>query len=380
MAINPKCFVIAVVGGKGGVGKSVFSVNLAVALMRELKAKTLLVDLDQRSCGDQNILTGLRPKKTVNDVTSFTGVISPQTLDTLVATHPSGLAYLGAVHSADQSLSAPGDLFAKQLSSLSQFYNFIVVDLGNDFTDLQTAVLEEASVVLSLTTPEVLAVNQTKRVTQELIAQFLPAEYLYVVINNAGRNSLDPKLIQQTIGRPIIGSIPQDDMTVYSSIQRSMPFMLTQAQGPLAAAYSDIVRKLSGGLLQKLKGLSKPKKAVAQISETTAPVKSGNKSQSPEILLKLQIHSALIKEMDLKKDLTKSKGDPVREQELRQKTQKAISLIADRLIPSLSRDERSRIIKQVLDESLGLGPLEELLDDPSITEIMVNGSDTIFIE
>lgn len=380
MAINPKCFVIAVVGGKGGVGKSVFSVNLSVALMRELKAKTLLIDLDQRSCGDQNILTGLRPKKTVNEVANFTGVINPQTLETLVAKHPSGLAYLGAVHSADQSLNAPGDLFSKQLSSLSQFYNFIVVDMGNDFTDLQMAVLEEASVVLSLTTPEVLAVNQTKRVTQELMAQVLPAEYLYVVVNNTGRSSLDPKLIQQTIGRPIIGSIPQDDATVYNSIQRSMPFMLTQAQGPLASAYSDIVRKLSGGLLQKLKGMSKPKKVAPQITDAAIPVSKGQKSQSPETLLKLQIHSSLIKEMDLKKDLTKSKGDPVKEQELRQKTQKAISLITDRLAPALSRDERSKVIKQVLDESLGLGPLEELLEDPTVTEIMVNGADTIFIE
>src|SRR6185503_11525766 len=37
-------------------------------------------------------------------------------------------------------------------------------------------------------------------------------------------------------------------------------------------------------------------------------------------------------------------------------------------------------IKEVLDEALGLGPLEDLLSDISVTEIMVNGKDTIFIE
>ena len=63
LAVDQKCHLIAVCGGKGGVGKSVFAANLAVALMSELKANTLLIDADARSCGDQNIILGLRPKK-----------------------------------------------------------------------------------------------------------------------------------------------------------------------------------------------------------------------------------------------------------------------------------------------------------------------------
>ena len=85
MAIHNNCHVIAVIGGKGGVGKSVFAANLALSFMLELRAKTLLIDLDARSCGDQNIITGLRPKKTVNDIAQFTGMISPQNIETLVS-------------------------------------------------------------------------------------------------------------------------------------------------------------------------------------------------------------------------------------------------------------------------------------------------------
>ncbi len=39
-----------------------------------------------------------------------------------------------------------------------------------------------------------------------------------------------------------------------------------------------------------------------------------------------------------------------------------------------------RLAKQVLDEAIGLGPLEDLIDDPTVTEIMVNSHDDIFIE
>ncbi|MFF4956824.1 CpaF family protein [Streptomyces sp. NPDC001222] len=48
--------------------------------------------------------------------------------------------------------------------------------------------------------------------------------------------------------------------------------------------------------------------------------------------------------------------------------------------PVLSSSERSQLIRRVVDEALGLGVLEPLLADASITEIMVNGPDSIFVE
>ncbi|MFJ7418570.1 CpaF family protein [Streptomyces uncialis] len=48
--------------------------------------------------------------------------------------------------------------------------------------------------------------------------------------------------------------------------------------------------------------------------------------------------------------------------------------------PVLSTVERTQLIRRVVDEALGLGVLEPLLADPSITEIMVNGPDAVFVE
>lgn len=46
----------------------------------------------------------------------------------------------------------------------------------------------------------------------------------------------------------------------------------------------------------------------------------------------------------------------------------------------LTTDERQRLMNEVGDDVLGYGPLQRLLDDASVTEIMVNGHDTIFVE
>jgi len=90
-----------------------------------------------------------------------------------------------------------------------------------------------------------------------------------------------------------------------------------------------------------------------------------------------RVHAALVKQMDLRRLDVRSMDD----QALRATT---IGLIED----VLSRDfadlpktiNRRRLAKEVLDEAIGLGPLEDLLEDASVTEVMVNAHDQIFIE
>ncbi|WP_107491449.1 CpaF family protein, partial [Thermobifida fusca] len=60
--------------------------------------------------------------------------------------------------------------------------------------------------------------------------------------------------------------------------------------------------------------------------------------------------------------------------------EKVVGHLLSREGPVLSDRERANMIRRVVDEALGLGVLEPLLADESITEIMVNGPDNIFIE
>lgn len=66
--------------------------------------------------------------------------------------------------------------------------------------------------------------------------------------------------------------------------------------------------------------------------------------------------------------------------ERRLRLERVLGHIISREGPVLSSSERSQLIRRVVDEALGLGVLEPLLADASITEIMVNGPDSIFVE
>src|SRR3954451_5652147 len=89
--------IIAVVGGKGGVGKSVFAANLSIAYLQELKQRPLIIDLDLNSLGDQNIILGQSPSKSIIDVSKMPpGPIDPKTLSPYMVNAQAGYSFIGA--------------------------------------------------------------------------------------------------------------------------------------------------------------------------------------------------------------------------------------------------------------------------------------------
>lgn len=382
MAINPNCNLIAVVGGKGGVGKSVFAANFACTIMNELRAQVLLIDADAKSVGDQNVIMGLKPQKTLKELANFQGSLNSQPMNTLVTMHQSGLAYLGAVRGPEESLNISPDLLGKLLEFFSRAFKFVIVDVGTDLGPAQMAVLQEATAIVIVTSPEVLVVTQTQRLINELLSATLPKDMFQLVINKASPTGLSPQTISNQLQLPYLGIIPQDEATSMMALQKYTPFVLSAPKAPVTAAYYDVTRKLTGGILQRLKTISRPKPAPAAAEAapggSSAPAASAG--MDARTLLKIRVHNELIRTVDLKKLLLDTKQDEGKEKEIREKTKREITLIVDKEAPDLAREERSKIIKEVLEEALGLGPLEDLLADADVSEIMVNGHKKIFIE
>ncbi|MDX6245598.1 MAG: pilus assembly protein CpaF, partial [Frankiales bacterium] len=60
--------------------------------------------------------------------------------------------------------------------------------------------------------------------------------------------------------------------------------------------------------------------------------------------------------------------------------ERVMGLLVSREGPVMSTGGRADLIRRVVNDALGLGVLEPLLNDPTITEIMVNGADSIYVE
>jgi pilus assembly protein CpaF len=89
---------------------------------------------------------------------------------------------------------------------------------------------------------------------------------------------------------------------------------------------------------------------------------------------KRAMHEQLIASMDLAALHT------ISQEELRLECRRVAQELSQRNSDLLSLGERERLVNEVLDETFGLGPLEPLMRDPAITDILINGPKTVYIE
>jgi pilus assembly protein CpaF len=391
--------IIAVVGGKGGVGKSVFAANLAIAYQLNFKQRSLIVDLDFQSLGDQNIILGLNSPKNIVDLTrAQVSQWDPKTLAPFMVNAAQGFSFIGAPREAAVARDIDLDGLGKFLKASTQIFPWVVVDCGNGTDPQALKALEQATLIFVVTTPDVIVLNQTRRILAKVQELLFPPEMVQVIVNRfAPNNVINPQIIQKNLNKNPFFAIPEDAATCEGSLSKSQPFTLIAPSAPISRAYSDLVRRIDQTkMLDQLAKLNKPSGtaqkmqliqggAQAQVisaGEANAGLISRSRAgvMDPWTSMKLRVHKALIDVVDMKK---MNNDDPKQKEVLREKTQKAIlDVLLKEDLTSLcpTREARAQLVKEVLDEALGLGPLEDLLADDSVTEIMVNARDQIYVE
>jgi flagellar biosynthesis protein FlhG len=224
---------IAVISGKGGVGKTVITANLAAALS-SLGRRILLVDADL-GLANLDILLGLDPRLTLND--ALRGICSPE--EVLLRTAQgfdllptgSGLPE-GAVYT-----SSFAEHFESIIGSLDSRYDAILFDAGAGVGDIVLYFANLAQDILLIVTPEPTSLMDAYATIKILHQLHKRNEFLLIVNQAKPDNSTQigtavahhlQKVISKFLGsqHPIrlelIGSIPQDSAIPHSIRQRQL--------------------------------------------------------------------------------------------------------------------------------------------------------------
>ncbi len=119
-------------------------------------------------------------------------------------------------------------------------------------------------------------------------------------------------------------------------------------------------------LAERLRGgdAALPTEAAAQVLDATSEFD----------LLKDRVHEALVASLDLDAAGPRDRGALERE------VREALVQIASETHVPLNRGERARLVSELVDEVLGLGPLETLIRDPEVQDVLVNGPDDVYVE
>ena len=127
----------------------------------------------------------------------------------------------------------------------------------------------------------------------------------------------------------------------------------------------------SGGQGLSGQGSGDSRLASMQARRVSAPITSPQAGSYFD--LKTRVQNKLLAELDPSTDVTRT-------EEVRRTIQELFEQILTEENIVLSRPERARLFEQIAAEILGFGPLQPLLEDETITEIMVNGAKNIYIE
>jgi pilus assembly protein CpaF len=110
-------------------------------------------------------------------------------------------------------------------------------------------------------------------------------------------------------------------------------------------------------------------------AEKTIPAEPASPLLSDKFLdAKVRLHRRLIEEINL------SALEKLPEDEMKRQIQQLVTqyIVVERL--ALNKQELDEFVSEILDEMTGLGPLEPLLKDPSISDILINGHESTFVE
>jgi pilus assembly protein CpaF len=133
-----------------------------------------------------------------------------------------------------------------------------------------------------------------------------------------------------------------------------------------------------------LEGVERPatdkKSEPAERSERTERLISHLNNKPPDISrqMKNRVQEILMKEVEA--ELLDRSDEPEIQEKLQEKISEVALFILENEHPTMNRTERQRIISEICDEVLGFGPINSLLLDPTVSEVMVNSPNQVYVE
>jgi septum site-determining protein MinD len=390
---------IAIFSTKGGVGKTLIATNLAVSLGFYARKKVLLVDLDLQAVGDMSKFFNVLVRRSMLDLAEHLrqGLPYVNSKDFVTPIEKYGIDLLPAVFNIRQTVHVDSHKIDSALEQLTKEYDYIIVDTGRAFSESLFAVFNHVNLILLIVTPDILSVYQTKWALDVLQSLHIPLNMIKVVLNRA--QSLGGVIWQEVraaVPCEIISRLPSEGKAVGFALNASTPVVIDNPHSKVSSAIRKLERELieNDSLYLEFKAIQS--QGVGEeglftkegefwekfkLSDEPFAAEDQDKESDEVIELKKRVHQKLIEKLDLK-HLEIDMTDAVKARQIREKTEKIItSALAEETGVFISSFEvRKRLVKEIADEALGLGPLEDLVNDPEISDIMVNNKNQIYVE
>ncbi len=344
------------IGSKGGVGTTTLCRELARA-MRE-KANVAIVDAD---------LTGRRSVALLCE--ALHSLDAARGDSSIAYVRADGLTIVELASRYDAAFTLDPEAVEARAADLTGF-DAILVDAPQPFAAAVRPFVTRARRIFVVVEPTLLGIAGAQSLVANLLRFGIPSERIALVSNTRTEGEpVSRSDIERGLGAKIVAEIPFAQQRGYAKSIAALQRYI-QALPP-----EDILTGLQPSAASPVGDSQVPLRRTVSVRPNGRT--AGTPIDPKRDAFKQQVHQALLRQLDLV-SASAAHTDAAKLAELRTKVESITATLAAEL--GGSAEELAALRQEIVDEALGLGPLEDLMKDPDVSEIMVNGPDKIYVE
>lgn len=244
--------VITVTSGKGGVGKSSVSVNLALWL-RRLGKRVVILDADF-GLANIEVMLGIRPKYNLADL-MFKG----KSLNDIITEGPEGIGFISGGSGIAELTNLTSNqvvCLVQKLCELDQIADIIIIDTGAGISDNVLEFVAASEEVLLVTTPEPTSITDAYALLKTLNNKHVDSDKMTVkmIANKVSSEEKGEELCNKLnivvkrfldLNLEFLGAVTMD-MAVTKAVMQQKPFSMIYPNSPASKSIHEIAGKLCG--------------------------------------------------------------------------------------------------------------------------------------
>jgi pilus assembly protein CpaE len=236
--------MITVFSAKGGVGKSTVSTLLSTGLSSIFKEDTAIIDLDLQF-GDVSLLLDLKPKLTITNAIEGIGQITSSELRKIMTKHMMGMHVLPSPLNPEEEDFITEEALIKMFKLAKEEFDYVIVDSPPGFNTQNIVALEQSDLVLLITSPELMALKNTKNGLKTLTELGIEKDRIKVVVNRySNKTNIPINLVEDVLAIEVFATISNDYPSVIKFLNQGEPQIIYDGNGKIAKDLKAIIEGL----------------------------------------------------------------------------------------------------------------------------------------
>lgn len=233
---------------KGGVGKTVISINLALSLAKlKNNPKVIIVDLNLYS-GDVCSALNLKPQWTISDLAENIEFYSADDMEKILTHFSPNVKVLAAPLHPELAETITPEIIHKTLAILSEIADYIVIDCPSFFSQVILAAIEHADRFFLIATVDLLAIKSALICLQTLQLLNYPQRKIKFILNRSqSKVGISDREIERSLGIIIWATVPSDK-AVPTSVNMGLPLVENFPKSPVSRSFSRLALHIKNDL------------------------------------------------------------------------------------------------------------------------------------